>query len=100
MTVIAVLGMVLPLFSFLIAGASQVLIFPRKMSASTLPLRRIRFGPPSRRYGIEVADSAHGIWTQLLQAANWSGVSGASLAPKSTVRFVICAMPPPEPMGP
>ena len=47
----------------------------------------------------DVADSAHGIWTQPLQAANWSGVSGASLAPKSTVRAVIAAMPPPEPIG-
>ena len=35
---------------------------------------------------IDVDDSAHGIWTQPLQASNWSGVSGASLAPKSTVR--------------
>src|SRR5256712_3964921 len=100
MTVMDVFGMVLPLFSALIAGASQALILPRKMSASTLPFRRIRFGPPSSLYGIEVAESAHGIWTQLLHAANWSGVSGASLAPKSTVRFVICAMPPPLPIGP
>ena len=36
-----------------------------------------------------VAESAHGIWTQPLQAVNWSDVSGASLAPKSTVRAVI-----------
>jgi hypothetical protein len=34
-----------------------------------------------------------------LQAANWSCVSGASLAPKSTVRFVIAATPPPEPIA-
>ena len=51
-------------------------------------------------YGIDVAESAHGIWTQPLHAANWSGESGASLAPKSTVRFVICEMPPPLPIGP
>ena len=48
---------------------------------------------------IEVADSAHGIWTQPLQALNWSGDSGASLAPKSTWRAVIAAMPAPEPTG-
>src|ERR687888_556373 len=48
---------------------------------------------------IDVAESAHGIWTQPLQASNWSGVSGASLAPKSTVRAVMAAMPPPEPIG-
>ena len=47
----------------------------------------------------DVAESAHGIWTQPLHAVNWSGVSGASLAPKSTVRCVIAAMPPPEPIG-
>src|SRR4051794_19260284 len=58
------------------------------------------FGRPSPRYAIDVADSAHGIWTQPRHAANWSGVSGASLAPKSTVRFVIALMPPPEPIGP
>ena len=48
---------------------------------------------------IEVADRAHGICRQPLQALNWSGVSGASLAPKSTVRAVIAATPPPEPIG-
>ena len=48
---------------------------------------------------IEVADSAHGIWTQPLHAAAWSGESGASLAPKSTWRAVIAAMPAPEPTG-
>jgi hypothetical protein len=45
----------------------------------------------------EVAPSAHGICSQPLQAENWSGVSGASLAPKSTVRDVMAAMPAPEP---
>ena len=44
-----------------------------------------------------MAEKAHGIWTQPLQAANWSGVIGASLAPKSTVRPVIAAMPAPLP---
>src|SRR3954454_8022955 len=44
-----------------------------------------------------VAESAQGIWTQLLQAAACSGVSGASEAPKSTVLAVIWAMPVPEP---
>ena len=36
-----------------------------------------------------VAVSAQGIWTQPLHAAAWAGVSGASEAPKSTVRAVI-----------
>ena len=42
--------------------------------------------------------SMTGIWTQPLQAFAWSTVSGASLAPKSTVRAVIWAMPAPEPI--
>jgi len=45
-----------------------------------------------------VAENAQGIWTQPLQAEAWSGVSGASLAPKSTERAVIAEMPPPLPM--
>ena len=49
---------------------------------------------------IAVAESAHGICTQPLQAFAWSGVSGASVVPKSTVRPVIAAIPPPEPIGP
>ena len=48
---------------------------------------------------IAVAPSAHGICSQPLHALNWSGVSGASLAPKSTVRPVTAATPPPEPMA-
>jgi hypothetical protein len=51
-------------------------------------------------YGIDVPASAHGTWKQPLQAVCWSGDSGASLAPKSTVRFVICWIPPPLPIGP
>ena len=48
---------------------------------------------------IDVADSAHGIWTQPLHACSWSGESGASLAPKSTWRAMTAAMPAPEPTG-
>ncbi len=36
---------------------------------------------------------------QPLQAENWSGLSGASLAPKSTSRAVIEAIPPPDPIA-
>ena len=54
---------------------------------------------PGRLYMIDVADSAHGIWTQPAQAAAWSFDSGASEAPKSTVLAVIAAIPPPEPIG-
>ncbi len=47
-----------------------------------------------------IAPSAHGIWTQPLQAVAWSVDSGASLAPKSTARAVIWSMPPPLPIAP
>jgi hypothetical protein len=70
------------------------------MSASTGPLSLSLAGAPFRLYEASVAPSAHGTWTQSLQAEAWSEVSGASLAPKSTVRAVICAIPPPEPIDP
>jgi hypothetical protein len=35
-----------------------------------------------------------------LQALAWAAVSGASLAPKSTLREEICEMPAPEPTAP
>jgi hypothetical protein len=34
-----------------------------------------------------------------LQAVSWSGESGASEAPKSTVRAVIWAIPAPDPVA-
>ena len=40
-------------------------------------------------YGTDMPASAHGMTTQPLQAVSWSGPSGASDAPKSTVRAVI-----------
>src|SRR6516165_8591334 len=43
------------------------------------------------------APSAQGIWMQRLQPAACDGVSGASEAPKSTVRALICAIPAPDP---
>ena len=69
------------------------------MSAISRPFMWIAFLTPSRLYMTDVAESTHGIWMQPLHAENWSGVSGASLAPKSTVRFVIAAMPPPLPIA-
>ena len=50
-------------------------------------------------YGIDVAERAHGTTTQLLQSASCDDESGASEAPKSTVRAVIEAIPAPEPVG-
>ncbi len=44
-----------------------------------------------------VADSAQGIWTQLLQAAACVGFSGASDAPKSTRRWEMSVIPVPDP---
>src|SRR3954453_5582123 len=69
-TVICRSGRLLPLFSFLIAGSFQRLILPRKMFAAVAPSRRRWFGKPSPRYASAVAESAHGICTQPLHAAN------------------------------
>src|SRR3954454_9544212 len=93
-------GRLTPGFSFAIAGSFHFWIVFWKIPASTEPLKRRRLLRPGTLYGIDVPPSAHGICTQPLQAANWSGVSGASLAPKSTVRFVTAEMPPPDPIGP
>ena len=87
----------MPGFSFLIAGASQVLMPPRKICASTGP--EIFSG--ARAFVLTCTmtatpPSAHGIWKQPLQPLNWSGVSGASEAPKSTVRAWIAAIPRPS----
>jgi hypothetical protein len=48
-------------------------------------------------YDSVVAVSAHGISTQPPQAVAWLVLSGASEAPKSTVRLVMSLMPAPEP---
>src|ERR1700761_5820490 len=66
------------------------------MPASTLP-DRFSFLTPGMLNPTPVAERAHGICTQPLQAPACSGVSGASEAPKSTVRAVIWAIPVPEP---
>src|SRR5438034_10600480 len=63
------------------------------------PFRRNRPFRPGRLYGIDMPASAHGMTTQPLQAVSWSGESGASEAPKSTVRAVIWAIPAPEPVA-
>src|SRR5215470_13299956 len=69
------------------------------MFASNGPERRSRPPIPGKLYGTDRPASAHGMTTQPLQAASWSGESGASEAPKSTERAVICAIPAPEPVG-
>src|ERR1700758_2889481 len=97
--VIFVLGRLTPLLSAAIAGSFHVVIWPEKILASVGPSMCSRFLTPGRLYMIDVPPSAHGICSQPLQALNWSGVSGASLAPKSTVREVIAAIPPPDPIG-
>src|SRR6478672_5719995 len=94
------LGKSIPGLSFLIAGASHDLIEPMKMPARTGP--EIFSG--ARAFVLTLTMTAtppraHGIWKQPLQPANWSGVSGASEAPKSTVRPEMAAMPAPEPDG-
>jgi hypothetical protein len=98
--VTATAGSFTPGLSLAIAGSFHFLIFPRNMSASSGPVSFRCFGAPERLYGIDVPASAHGICRQPLHERAWSAVSGASLAPKSTVRFVICWTPPPLPIGP
>src|ERR1700686_2883985 len=97
--VIAVLGRATPLLSFWIAGSFQLVILPMKMLARVGPSMCSRFFTPGRLYITDVAASAQGIWTQPLQAVNWSGESGASLAPKSPARPVGALIPPLEPIA-
>ncbi len=89
-------GRLVPLFSFVICGAFQLVILPRKISATTGPVR-LSLRMPSRWNATPVALSAQGIWTHSLHSAACVLVSGASDAPKSTVRAEICAIPAPEP---
>ena len=83
----------------MIAGSFQFVIWPMYILAMHVAGEtQVNLGgAPGTLYGIAVPASAHGIWTQPLQAVNWSEVSGASEAPKSTVRAVIAEMPAPEP---
>src|SRR5215831_5465637 len=93
-------GRLTPGFSCAILGSFQDVMLPRKMSDSTAPVSFRLFGTPFALYVTTVAPSAQGICRQLLHAVAWSVVSGASLAPKSTVRPVIASTPPPEPTAP
>src|SRR5581483_6452783 len=69
------------------------------MFARTVPVRLSRSAAtPGMLTTGDVAVSAHGISTQPWQPAAWAFVSGASLAPKSTVRLLIAWIPPPEPI--
>src|SRR5215813_6897060 len=72
---------------------------PRVMLARSGP-EGVSFLTTGKLKPTPVAESAHGICTQPLQAEACSGVSGASEAPKSTVRAVIWAIPVPEPTAP
>src|SRR3954453_636949 len=97
---IGVAGSVAPELSFAIAGSFQCVILPRKMSASTGPLRLSLAGAPFRLYEASVAPRAHGTWTQSLQAEPWAEGSGASLAPNYAVRALSFAIPTPGPIAP
>src|ERR671934_1221356 len=70
------------------------------MLARICPVSLSPYSTPGTWYGIDVDERAHGICWQPLQAAAWSFDSGASLAPKSTVGFVIAATPAPLPTEP
>src|SRR5512135_3560091 len=70
------------------------------MFASTVPVSLSWCAPtPGMLTTGDVAVRAHGIWAQPLQPSPWLFVIGASLAPKSTVRWLIAWIPPPEPIA-
>src|SRR6185436_19114072 len=94
-----VLGRLTPLFSRWIFGSFQRVIERSKIPAIAAASSLRRVLTPGRLYGSDTPASAQGITTQPLHAASWSADSGASDAPKSTVREVTAAIPAPEPVG-
>ena len=97
-TAMPVEGRVAEGFSFLIAGSSQVLISPRKILASVGPSNTRSPGlTPSMFTTGTMPPITIGHCTRPA-ALRSSGFSGLSVAPKVTVRALICLMPPPEPI--
>ena len=81
-----------------IAGSFQVVILPRKMSASSAPVRRSwPAATPSRLTTGTTPPIAEGNWPRPAWASSALS-SGLSEEPKSTVPALIWAMPPPEPI--
>ena len=100
-TVMFAAGSLTPGLSFAIAGSFQVLILPRKMSAIVgaveLQARLDALDVVGDGHGAEHRRDVHRLALRLAAVIS-SSVIAASVAPKSTVPAVNCAMPPPEPM--
>ena len=80
------------------AASFHLEILPRKMSASSGPVRRSAPGSmPSRLNTGTTPPMADGNWPRP-EAASSSLGRGLSVEPKSTVPALIWAMPPPEPI--
>src|ERR1700761_4097022 len=95
MGVIARLGKCSPLLSEVIALSFQLVIWPRKILASTDPVR-CRLRMPGTLNPTPVAVSAQGIWKHPLHGVVEAD-SGASDAPKSTRPRPMSVKPAPEP---
>ena len=80
------------------AASFHVVTLPRKMSASSGPVRRSLPGSmPSTLTTGTTPPIADGNWPRPAAASSSDG-SGLSEEPKSTVPALIWAMPPPEPI--
>src|SRR5436190_18920572 len=95
-----VLGRLAPELSALIAGSFHVLILPAKMPATVWP-DSLRSVTPLTLYSTAMPPPVQGMCCTApplaTAACSSSGFIGTSVAPKSTVRFVNCVMPAPDP---
>jgi hypothetical protein len=97
--VIAVSGSFALGFSLAIAGSFQVFTEPRKMSASTAPLRVSSLALiPGRLNTATTPPITAGNCSRPFLFRSSPDI-GSSDAPKSTVFEVICLTPPPEPIA-
>src|SRR6266540_2980223 len=97
-TVIVELGRLTPGFKAEMFAWFHVVIFPRKISPSTWP---VRLRPDERLatlYAAVTAPIVSGIWSSPGAAARSLGLSGASDPAKSTVFAVIAWIPAPLPI--
>ncbi|GBE10057.1 hypothetical protein BMS3Abin12_00615 [bacterium BMS3Abin12] len=97
-TVIGLSGNSTPALTLRIAGSFHRLTVPRKMSASTAlgSLSSPAFTPGTFTTAT-TPPMICGHWISPYRSRS-AGFMGASEAPKSTVRALICLIPPPEPI--
>jgi hypothetical protein len=92
-------GSAAPALSAATRGSFHFVTLPRKMSASTSPVR-LSEARPGTLYVTATAPSTVGMCSTRppLAFASSASLIGASLAPKSTVCSESWRMPPPEPI--